>query len=470
MTMTYDVVVVGSGPGGAVTARECARRGLKVLVLEEGDRFEPGAVPPYSVAQMRRMYRDHGLTVALGRPSITYTEARCVGGGSEVNAGLYHRPDASVLAEWTARFDVAALTPADLESWHLVVEDRLRVERRRTPLPPASEVLRRGAEQLGWSGLEVPRWASLDGSGRPAMHTMQRTYLDDALQQGCEIRPRTRVRRLEISGGAVRRVVCDSGEAFQADRVVVSAGAVQTPALLQRSGVAGRFGRGLSVHPTVKAVARFASIVTDPDEVPAYQVKEFAPDLTLGGSASREPLVALALGDTWSRDRDLLAEPRRNAVYYASIRSSGTGLVRAVPGFEAPMVTYRLTRRDLDLLRSGLARLLHLLLAAGAERVVPCYPGAPVVRGEADVAAASSGLGRDAALMTVHLTGTAPMGERPERCPVDSFGSVRSVANLQVNDGSLLPSAPGVNPQGTIMAVAHRNVARLLGPGAGSER
>ena len=107
--VSYDVVVVGSGPGGAVTARECARRGLKVLVLEEGDRIEPGDVQPFSLTQMRRMYRDNGLTVALGRPSIAYAEARCVGGGSRSDAGLYHRPDPSVLAEWTDRFDVEAL-------------------------------------------------------------------------------------------------------------------------------------------------------------------------------------------------------------------------------------------------------------------------------------------------------------------------------------------------------------------------
>ena len=72
-----------------------------------------------------------------------------------------------------------------------------------------------------------------------------------------------------------------------------------------------------------------------------------------------------------------MTQPRRNAVYYASIRSSGTGVVRAVPGFDAPMVTYRLTRRDLDLLRSGLGRLLHLLLAAGADAWCPATPAHP---------------------------------------------------------------------------------------------
>ena len=455
-------MVVGSGPGGAVTARECARRGLDVLLLEEGDRYEPGAVTPYSMEQMRMMYRDHGLTVALGRPSIAYTEARCVGGGSEVNAGLYHRPDPVVLAEWRDEFDVEALAPADLEPWHRLVEERLAVAPHGGPLPDASEVLRRGADRLGWVGRDVPRWASEEERGRTTMHTMQRTYLDDALQAGCELRPRARVRRLEVADGVVRRVVLDSGESIAADQVVVSAGAVQTPALLQRSGLRGRFGRGLSVHPTVKVVAKFAEAVTDPAEVPSYQVKEFAPDVTLGGSASRDALVALALGDIWSRERDLLSEPRCTAVYYASIRPTGTGVVRAVPRFDAPAVVYRLTRRDLDLLRSGLARLLHLLLAAGGQHLVPAYPGAPVVRTQDDVAAAADGLGRDATLMTVHLTGTAAMGERRKRCPVDSFGRVRGVANLNVNDGSLLPSAPGVNPQGTIMAVAHRNVDRML--------
>ena len=70
--------------------------------------------------------------------------------------------------------------------------------------------------------------------------------------------------------------------------------------------------------------------------------------------------------------------------------------------------------------------------------------------------------------MTVHLTGTCPWASGRDGA-VDSFGRVRDVGNLSVNDGSLLPSAPGVNPQGTIMAVAHRNVARMLGTDEMSE-
>ena len=84
-----DVLIVGSGAGGAPTAAVLAEAGLDVLVVEEGPWVDQGAVTPFSLEQMERQYRNGGLTVALGRPSIAYTEGRCAGGGTEVNSGLY---------------------------------------------------------------------------------------------------------------------------------------------------------------------------------------------------------------------------------------------------------------------------------------------------------------------------------------------------------------------------------------------
>ena len=110
-----------------MTADACARQGLRVLVLEEGDWVEPGTLEPYSQDQMRRQYRNGGLTVALGRPPIAYTEGRCAGGGSEVNSGLYHRPGADLLAEWSSRYAVDALDEATLAPHHAEVERRLAV-------------------------------------------------------------------------------------------------------------------------------------------------------------------------------------------------------------------------------------------------------------------------------------------------------------------------------------------------------
>ena len=249
----------------------------------------------------------------------------------------------------------------------------------------------------------------------------------------------------------------------RARHVFVCGGAIQTPALLQRSGLRHAIGRSLAVHPTVKLAARFADEVNALDEVPVHQVKEFAPDLSFGGSASQPGLLALALSDHWSAFAGALADWQRCAVYYAAITSEGRGRVQAVPGLREPLVTYRLTRHDRELLRSGLARLALLMLEAGAVEVFPSFRDAPVVRNRADLATMNDRFAiTKASVMTVHLCSTVPLGERLATSGADSHGRVHGTTNVWVNDASLLPTAPGVNPQATVMAIAMRNARRFV--------
>ncbi|MGI8434545.1 MAG: GMC family oxidoreductase N-terminal domain-containing protein [Nocardioidaceae bacterium] len=469
-----DALVVGSGPGGAVTARALAEAGLETLVVEDGDWVDVGEVEPYSVDQMRRQYRNRGLTVALGRPSIAYTEGCGAGGGSEVNSGLYHRPSSELLADWSRAYSIESLDEDVLAPHQALVEQELSVAPwPQDQLPGPSRALQRGAESLGWSGFDVPRWARyrcVDGVVRAEKQTMTRTYLPAAAAAGAQLWTQARASRLVRSGTRVSGVdvVRRSGRAVHTERVVadhvfVCAGAIQTPALLQRSGLRRNIGANLSVHPTVKVVAGFDEEVNAPGDLATYQVKEFGSWLSFGGSASRPALIALSLSENWAQFSAAVDDWRRQTVYYAAIQSLGRGHVRALPGFTDPLVTYHLTARDGERLRSGLGRLIHLMRAAGASTIFPSYAGAPVVD---DAVSAADAVRRftpaAASLMTVHLTGTVPMGEDSSRSGADSFGRVHGVDNLRVNDASLLPWAPGVNPQGTLMAVAHRNMTQFL--------
>jgi choline dehydrogenase-like flavoprotein len=299
---------------------------------------------------------------------------------------------------------------------------------------------------------------------------MSRTYVPRALAAGARLLAGTRADKVLLRRGRAVgvRATGAGGEPLtvQAEHVWVCGGAIATPALLQRSGLRRGPGRTLSMHPTVKLVARFDDPVEAALDVPVHQVKEFGPDLSFGGSASRPGYVALALADDWEARRALLDDPDKLAVYYAAIRPrTASGSVRTVPGLRDPLVTFRLTRADLALLASGLRRLAHLMLAAGARSVHPSLPGGGTVRTADDVAALPGTLSRATKLMTVHLCSSVPMGEDPRRCPADSYGRVRGVEGLRVNDASLLPSAPGINPQGTIMAIAARNCAHFLSEG-----
>jgi choline dehydrogenase-like flavoprotein len=462
-----DVLVIGSGAGGAVTAATLAESGMSVLVAEEGERVRQGEVSAFSLEQMGRQYRNGGLTTALGRPPIAYAEGCCVGGGTEVNSGLYHVTPPSVLAEWRGDWRVEGLDDEHLAPHYASVERALSISTLPWEPPRASRILAEGAAALGWSWQEVPRWFRYDSATHGAhKQSMTETYLPRAERAGAGVVAGCRVQRLKRSHAATTTAVCSVGgrrELIRARWVFVCAGAIGTAALLQRSGLRRGVGATLRMHPTVKVAAEFDAPLDAAADVPVHQVKEFGPDLSFGGSVSRPGHVALVLADNWRRDAGRAEDWERFAVYYASIRSVGHGRVLALPGIREPVVTYRLTQRDLALLCSGLRRLTHMLLAAGALAVYPSVRCGPVAHRDAGCTDVGATLRRGSvSLMTVHLCSTVPLGEDERRCPVDSWGRVRGWAGLYVNDGSLLPTAPGVNPQGTIMALAGRNCARFL--------
>ncbi len=470
-----EALVIGSGAGGAVTAAMLAEAGLEVMVAEEGPRIEPGSLGAFTLPEMVHAYRDRGVNATVGAPPIAYVEGRCVGGGTEVNSGLYHRPPADLVARWADAYRIVDLDPDELGVHAKEIEDALGVSSVPGPPPQSSAVLERGADQLGWDVSEVPRvfrYAPGSESWRDGVkQTMTRTFMPRAEAAGATVVANCRVRRLDIADGRARAAVAvwrrdgDSPAAdvrIEADHVFVCAGAIQTPALLQRSGMWRSIGAGLKLHPTIKLAARFPEPFDD-HAVPMHQVKEFAPDITLGGSASRPGHVALALADNWGANAEAVREAERIGVYYSAIRSEGSGRVLNPRFLPSPVVQYRLTDGDMSRLARGAVALGQLLFEAGAERLYPTIAGAPPITHPRQLVDLWSAVDRRrVSLMTIHLFSSVRMGERRGHTGTDSFGRVWGVDNLLVNDASLIPDAPGVNPPGTIMAIAARNCTRFL--------
>ena len=465
-----EVLVVGSGAGGAVTAATLARAGRTVTILEEGPWVDPDSTEPFSLEEMRAKYRHGGSCAALGRPAIAYAEGRCVGGSTEINSGLYHRLPGELADEWQRIYRIDEFGADALDHYSARIEDELAVSRLPGAPPMSSAVLERGAAKLGWQAVEFSRVFRYEPGGRAVKQTMARTLLPRAMEAGATVIADCRVSKLLRSGDRVVGAQCERTRpdgtserlVIRAEDVFVCAGATQTPALLHRSGIRRNIGNGLKMHPTVKIAARFDHPI-DHGDVPMHRVTEFAPGLTIGGSASRRGHVALALADSGADYASALADWERVAVYYAAIRSEGHGRVLAVPGLQSPVVTYNLTDGDMSRLARALLHLGEVLLAAGATEMYPSVTGGVVARGPEHLVQWWDATSRDRAnLMTVHLTSTVRIGENRDRTGADSFGRVWGFTNLHVNDASLLPDAPGVNPQGTIMAIAARNSDHFL--------
>jgi choline dehydrogenase-like flavoprotein len=245
--------------------------------------------------------------------------------------------------------------------------------------------------------------------------------------------------------------------------VFVAGGAIQSPALLRRSGIKRNVGDNLRLHATIKVVARFPEEVNDREMgVPVHQVKEFAPRFSFGCSISTPSYLALAMLDHPRHLDEVQSRWRRMAIYYAMV-AGGSGSVRPAPAFHDPLVRYRLGDSDMRDLSDGVRELCRCLFASGAEALYPSIRGIPVIRSEKDLSRIPRPVPADrTSLMTIHLMGSCPMGENRQRCAVDSYGKVHQVDGLYVADASLLCGAPGVNPQGSVMALVRRNALAMV--------
>lgn len=474
-----EIAVIGSGPGGAIAAYLLAEAGRDVILIEEGSYLPLESCTPFSQQEMLQKYRNGGITAGLGSPKVQYVEGRCVGGGSEINSGLYHRTPPDILQQWRQKFAVEALTESDLLPHFEACEKAVTVCYLPGKAPPASLKLHEGALKLGWDSLEVPRWfrydeqVNQDDIPKGTRQSMTKTFIPRSLQVGCKLLPNTRVNILRQEGDKwlVKAeykspdLLLTKPVEIQAETIFVSCGAIHTPALLRRSGITVNIGNTLQMHPTVKVIARFAEDVNSADMgVPVHQVKEFSPRFSFGCSISSPAYLALAMNDHPKYAREVDREWQKMAIYYAMITGIGSGSVRCLPGYRDPLVRYRLTEADLKDLSTAMQKLALLLFEAGAVALYPSISKSSRFTKATDLQQVPDMLPASTTnLMTVHIFSSCPMGENRRICATDSFGRVHGYKNLYIADASLLCTAPGVNPQGSIMAISRRNTLKFLG-------
>jgi choline dehydrogenase-like flavoprotein len=470
-----EILVIGSGPGGATTAALLAEAGHDVLMVEEGGHFGHDSAPAYSMAEMDQKYRNGGLTPAFGQTKVTYVEGRCVGGGSEINAALAHPPMARTLEDWRQRFGIADFGIEPLAPHFEAVERECSVASQPGPLDPASMVIKQGADALGWASSEVQRFWQYPagGAGKGLRQSMTVTLVPRVLAAGGRLMPRTSIRKLRVSGGRAREARGFTRHAdgrrervrIRFDRVIVCGGPTQTPLVLRRSGLRGKIGDGLRLHPMVRVAARFDREVNDPSAgVPVQQVVEFKPHLTLGCSHAALPHLVMWLGGEVEDREAKLEDWRKLALFYVLVTGKGVGKVRNIPGFDESFTSYPCGDEDLASLGHGLHQLGTLLFEAGAVELFNPLPGRPSITRPEELETLRTGLPHgQLTVSAIHLFGTCPMGEDRDHCVVDSWGKLHGAENIWVNDASILPDCTGVNPQLTLMAIARRNVAHLLG-------
>lgn len=495
-----DVVVVGTGAGGAPVARRLAAQGHAVVLLEEGggprSRADYGRDP---LRMQRELFRKGGATVAIGNAMIPIPVGMGVGGSTTVNSGTCFRPPASVMRRWELDDGLAGLGPDGLAPYLDRVEHELQV----APSAPdvlgeSAAVIARGAEALGYAHGPLSRNApGCDGQGvccfgcpTGAKRSTDVSYVPAALRAGAMLFTHARVTAVIVEAGravGVRASVRHPDGSrrtltVRATAVVLSCGALHTPALLLRQRLAngsGQVGRNLTIHPASYAWARMDEPVRGWGAVPqGYAVDELVDQgIRFEGAFVPIGIAAPSLAQVGASWTSLVESFDRLACFGFMITDRSRGRVTVGRGRE-PRVTYRVVDEDRRKLVLAHAVLARMFLAGGAREVHPAVRGHDTIRGEADVRRLlGEGMRRvrphDVDITAYHPLGTCRMGADARRSVIGPGHEAHEVPGLFVSDGSAVPGPLGVNPQVTIMAFAERaaeHVARRVERAEGAAR
>lgn len=484
-----DVVVVGSGPGGAVVAKELSDAGKRVVLVEEGPPFTPADFVADGGISMARTMREGGLRSTLGTVMPTM-QAIALGGGSLVNSAICNRAPDFVLERWCSDFELGHTSLADLDPHYDAVGKAVGI----SPTPEDVQgrrnlLFRDGCDALGFDSEPISRNVrGCRGSGEcftgcrsRAKQSMDITYVPDALRGGATVLTSARVEAVESDGnlvtGVVGRIVAPFGGRpshrfrIRARAVVLAAGCMATPVLLQKSGNlanrSGQVGRNLQFHPGVGVMGVFPERV-DPQfgATQGYQSRQFLKEgFKLETLWAPPALLAVRLPGSGLDLKRRLAEVPYSAVWDA-IASCDRSLGRVEArrsGFD-PKITWRLHQEDTPILAHAVYRLAEIFFAAGARSVLwglHGYPDEIHTLAEAEPLRARSLRASDLVLGGNHAFCTTRMHGDPARGVVDELGRCHDFENLWIADSGVFPRCPSVNPMWTVMALARRTAHAL---------
>ena len=474
-----DVAVVGSGAGGAAVAAELSRLGLKVAVLEEGRSFAPADLVSKPSWAFRHLYAGRSVMAGKGSLMVPLAAGRAVGGSTFVNSAICFRAPDAVLREWERDFG-SPWTPERLEPLFDEVEKALDVQK----IGPGiarhnSLVFKRGAERLGLPGDFISRNAPgcvgcgvcqlgcpIGGKG-----SVDKNLLPTAIEHGADVYSEVRARDVHVARGTVTGVTAeildpDDGAIglvhVDAPRVFLCAGAFGTPQLLQRNrlcGGGGQVGENLHVHPGQAAAALFDEEIRYWDGVTqGYYVHMQDAILETFTGTPELFWAALPLGQM------NLRKLKHAASAGCMIRDRGRGRVRWQGEGRLPDIAYELDDQDRVRFIEGARQMARIYFAAGAHTSFPLMnPGVEPAR---SLDAALAQLPDDLPARRLNPYGSHPqstcrISADPRQGVCKPTGETHEVENLFVADGSLFPTALGVNPQITILALA-TGIARDL--------
>jgi hypothetical protein len=516
-----DVVIVGSGCGGAVSAKNLSAAGHRVLVVEKAYHWTPDHFPMAESDGWNHLFMN-GAFICSDDTSLSVVAGQSWGGGGTVNWSASLQTQGYVRREWAAR-GLPFFTSADFQESLDRVCDRMGVSTDYIKHNKTNALLLEGARKLGWTHKPVPQNTGgkqhdcgfcTFGCGSCEKQGPSVSFLPDAARAGAKFIEGFHAEKIEfsyeggkkvatgvygtwtsrdINGGVAGSPLTTRKVLIKAQRVIVSSGTMQSPLLLLRSGLMNpQIGRNLYVHPVAVLGAIHKEVITPWEGgILTAVVNEFE---NLDGKGHGVKLEATnMIPSSWLIWLDWkgglqykldAAKLKHMAGYISLAKERDTGRVYPDPVDGRVRFQYTPSKTAKQHIMQGLLALAKIQYVAGASEIFTTIPGMrPFVR---DLSTPQAGDGindpnfqawldeinakgfpsPETVFVSAHQMGTCRMSATEREGVVDPHGRVWGTEGLYVTDASVFPSASGVNPMVTNMAISDyisRGIAKGMG-------
>lgn len=491
--LTTEILIVGSGAGGATAAWHLAAAGRQVMVLEEGGDFTGGQLTQRDGRMYDQLYMERGgrSTADLG---ITVMQGRVLGGGTVINAADVVPAPENVWRHWSTKLGLTGFSPEAMAPWAQRALDDLSANRPgEDELNRNNRILRDGAQKLGWKG-EVMRHDRVGcvgvgtcflGCPVDAKRNARFVAIPGAASAGAQFFIRSRALKIEGAGGEMKtvrvRTLDPDGyherESFtvKAKVVILAANAVASAQLLLRSGIGNpHVGQHLSLQPQFPVTAWF------PDDdvrffrgIPqAYAVTEFE-DLQnaehgwwgfrLESIAGTPGIVSSLLPHLGQEGKEAMRRYAHYAAALCLLPDEPVGRIE-VEGSGRLRIHYTLTAEQKKRTREAVKAAARCFLAAGAKEVIILSLPPYQIHSEADLAMIDgmSLVPASAPLISAHQQGGVRFAPSPRDGAANPDGEVFGTKDVYVFDSSGFPTSASSHTMTPIMTVSRMLSAKLL--------
>ena len=453
----FKNIVIGSGPSGSVTALSLKEKNLDTLILEAGESF---SIPTqkHSGFEFLKKWLFGGLSGAIGNIDIQYASAKCLGGGSEINSGLYHEIDKEFIDKTyndkNIYYNIKKFQPKEIAE----TQDKYDVE-----LTNLKDIYKTGSKNLNW---KIENLKKFKNNKTNIKNSMSNTYLKKYENLNGKLLTNSKVQKIFEKNNLLHIEVLHNKKniTFCCKNVFLCCGAPYSLNLLKKSNIINKnFNSDFHFHPMFKIIAKYNSKVNSDKSVDVIdtQVTEFFPDFIFGNAASGKQFLKISTFNNSVAYEDVEKNFEYMTVFHTTF-SVGKSKFKNIPLLKEPIISYQFSNQEITLIIKGIKKLVKFIFESGAEYVYLGDKDVTKINTYDEVELDNVIKKSNLILSSVHLLGGLNMLDE-NVFDKNNFGKLKNKKlNVYVNDSTLLNQKLLKNPQGAVMTISKTNISKFL--------